>query len=181
MKLSTWRPGLMSFFAGQFQIDSYELREPVTVGETCFFAPPLRNIHHFQADGTNRATAIQDVFISTRYARSLKYSQLPIATVEGIYSTVSQKILRVAEDIAAIINLDLTTPDYPIQVSETGDGLNKLGDWLITQHYSIKIFWQPEPEAADPDRFIHHINLGIYRAYQDNFDDKTKDFQASIP
>lgn len=182
MRLSTWRSAIINWIANKVTINTYELRIPEVVGETAGFFPPLRNIKHFDGgeDGTPTAQATQEIYITTRFSRDLQYSELPLQTVEGIYSSLCQDLLKDAQAIAGLLDLWVNPSEQPIQVSEVGDDY---GDWLITMAIYVVIKWQPEPEPGFgfPGYLVNKINLALYRANIGDFNQKTIDGVLEIP
>ncbi|MBW4558458.1 MAG: hypothetical protein KME59_21535 [Trichormus sp. ATA11-4-KO1] len=176
MRLSTWRQSIVDWVAQKVQIDTYELRNPEVVGETAGFFPPLRNIKHYdggeESEGQPTAQATQEIYITTRYPRDTPYAELPLATTEGVYSSLCQGLLKDAQGIADLIDLWINPSDQPIQVSEVGDDY---GDWLVTMVIYVVIKWLPEPEPGFgfSGYTINKIAFNLYRAKLDNFNDNT--------
>lgn len=168
MKVSTWRMGFLDWLQDQIQIDSYFLEAPEAPGMTNVFLPPLRNIKNYEADDGYHSTATQDVYISTRYDRSLAYYQLPINVVEGTYCTLMQQLIKEQQGIADLIEVIINPSEDAIAIGELGDDR---GDWIITMKMIITIRFVITPEVED-DRTLypHKINLGLYREYLDESD-----------
>jgi hypothetical protein len=164
MRLSTWRPGMLTWLESRVSINTYELRDPLVDSEVAAFLPPLRNIKHSDdTNGVPTASAVQDIFLTTRYPNTIKYSQLPLALTEGAYSTLCQYLLKDFQSIADLNDAYLVEAEQPIQVTEIGD---EDGDWLITTAIMLYITWTPEPEAGQefPGYRIDQINFNLYRS-----------------
>lgn len=181
MKLSQWRSQLIQWLSGKVEVTSWYLEYPNVVGATNVFLPPLHTIRVYQGDdGSFRCTALQDFFISTRYPRDLPYYLLPLATIEGFYSSLGLMFLREYQGFTELTNAELETQGEPIKVEELGD--NQSGDdWVITTKHSIKIWVPIELEVPQPDFLITGFNLGLYRADLADFGDHVKDWSYQTP
>lgn len=171
MKLSTWRPSLLSWLTTKIAIDSYFLQYPEQPGQTSLFLPPLRAIQPYESDNGYQCTAIQDIYVSTRYAQDVPYYQLPVATIEGTYSTISLGLLKEYQSIAELLDLTIDPLENAIAVEELPDG-----DWVVTIKVTAILSFVIEPEDALSDALISRINLGLYRADLGDFQDKTLDW-----
>ena len=172
MRISTWRPGMIIWLNHRILINTWELRNPEVVGETAGFLPPLRLIKHYIGEsGQAEAEATQEIYITTRYSRDFKYSELPLPQIEGVYSSLCQDLLKDHQSIVPGLDLTINPSAHhmvlvdPIQVQEYGDDL---ADWLVTMVFYVILKWMPEVEPNQGFGYtannINKISLGIYRA-----------------
>ncbi len=182
MKLSTWRPAIIAWLNQRVNIQTWELRNPLDVGETAGFLPPLKYIKHSVTEAGKEAEATQEIYITTRYSRDLKYAQLPLGLIEGVYSSICQDLLDDGQGIVDGLDILINPGAHhmvltdPIQIQESGDDI---ADWLITMVFYVTIKWIPEVESdmdfGFPGYNINQINFGIYRAKLPDFNDRVLD------
>jgi hypothetical protein len=163
MKLSTWRPGLISWLMSNVAIDEWALDTP-PIGDTLAFLPPLRLLDYGKE---NKATATQDLFIRQRYTRDLTYHELPIPAIEGFYQSLSLRLQASGADIADITQLDIPNIEQPIVIQEYGDNL---GDWLVTMTWQLDISFTADVETGTigKPQPVNSIRSGLYRVALDN-------------
>jgi hypothetical protein len=143
MNISLWRTNLKTWLSTYVLIDSWELRNPVVYNTTNGFIPPLSAIT-FDDGSTEIASAVSDFYLTTRYPSSLKYDQLPLATLEQLYTSIVLRLNAEYSGIAPLMEFSMSPINECIQVQEYGDDV---ADWLITMVFSCKLFWTPDITA----------------------------------
>lgn len=162
MKLSLWRPGILSWFSNLVHVDSYELREPLLPGTNTCFIEALRNVT-YSNEGQPVGRGDQHIYLLLRYPSELMYYQLPLAELEGVHSSVSQRLLLDSSSIAPILTLELPENNTPVRVSELGENR---GEWLIELHWVFSISWLAELETNyqyDPSITINSVSGSLWR------------------
>lgn len=177
MKISQWRNDFLDWLGSKVVINSFYLEVPENVGDTNAFLTPLRNIKNYLSDDGQHCTATQDVYLATRYSRDLAYYELPISTIEGLYSTVAHALLAEYQDINEdILEIILNPSEDSIEIGEYGD---ESGDWIVKLKWIITVRFIYEPETPR-DFLITKINLGLYRQLLDE-SGRTLDYIYDTP
>jgi hypothetical protein len=188
MRLSTFRPSLIAWLNRKLIIHSWELKAPEEVGKTNAFLPPLRSMEHYESESGRSAKGTQEIYLTTRYSRDVKYADLPLNFTEGVYSTICQLLLSDYQSIADLVDLNINMSDQAIQVTEQGD---KYGDWIITMVIYARIVWVPERErppaggggiGVNPDPVLPNIiqiDTGIFREHLDG-NSRIKDYDGKF-
>jgi hypothetical protein len=156
MRLSIWRPKLLTWLGQKVNVDSWGIQVPETVGQTTGYLPPLKDIHHdLDSPLSVIGSAVQDIYILQRHSRDTKYIDLPLGELEGLYSTLAIRLVHDWEMIIpetslepgtqGLIKLELNSLDAPISLEESGDGL---GEWLVRLHWQLAIQWVADPELG---------------------------------
>ena len=160
MRLSLYRPNLALWVGKHIHIDSYELRTPTVDTEVIGFIPPLQQVSYSGSSGQIRGYAHQSLFVSYLYLNTTLYNNLPIATLEGVHSTLSQLLLTQWHDIADLIELELMLVDTPITIRESGDSM---GNWIVDLQWVFAITWLAEPEyVIDKPFTLTSLNTRLF-------------------
>lgn len=173
MLLSTWRPAIINWLVSKTSITTFDLRTPSEPGDTSLFLPPLRNVRVFE-DGLVKGEAVQEIYLTTRFDHSVKYSDLPINVIEATYISLCYGLHKDFQEIADLENLEIRESELTITVNEDQAGVESTGnygDWLVTLRIYAAIEWGVEAETTDildgnlDDVVIdaQKINGGIYR------------------
>lgn len=177
MKISTWRPAIVSWLGQKISIDSWLLDNP-QIGLTHAFVPPLRDVNYTTEQlNSVRGYGIQDIIIVRRYPKTIAYNDLPIAAMEGLHCSLSVRLATEVEDIADLTRLEVLTVADPVHLEEMGD---RLGDWILRLHWAFSITFYAEVE--DPTGVpieIKGIDLGIYRENLDGTE-SVLDYEVSL-
>lgn len=179
MNVTQWRSGLQSWLSTFLLVDSWELRNPTQYGTINAFISPLQAVS-FLSEGVDRCTANQDLYLTSRYSGDTLYKDLPLGTLEQLYTTISRRFVLTWGDIAPILDLQIVPVTNCITVEEYGDDP---GDWLVTLIFSLQITWQPTitplpGDGALPVVDIRQINNGLFRqliSSNDPLDPNTRD------
>jgi hypothetical protein len=152
-------------------VDTWELRNPTVYGTINAFIPPLRAIEYVN-DTAKTATAIQDIYLTSRYRGDTSYDLLPLGVLEQLNATLQYRLSTGFLDIAPIIDLECLKVDNPVQVMEYGDGL---ADWLVTLELSVGITFilTPTPLPGDttpPNVIVKTINTGLFTEHLASLD-----------
>ena len=164
MDINLWRSGLKTWLNSKLLVDTWELRNPYAYGTVNAFLPPLQNLT-FMDGMVGEATAIQDVYLTSKYPGETKYDQLPVGTLEQKYVSIQKKLATEYTTICPLTALEMLTVPDAIQVSEDGEGM---ADWLVTLVLSCKITWVPSdtllpgenPVIVNP---ITSLNIGLFK------------------
>ena len=160
MRLSLWRPYLIQWLNKHIHIDSWELRSPTQTAEVVGFIPPLQKVSYYGSSGQIRGYAHQELFVTYLYDSSFLYSQLPIADLEGVHSTICQLLMTQWHDIASLTEFEEMAVDAPVSIRESGDSN---GSWLIDLHWTFSISWLAEPEYAIGSPYtITSVGIRLY-------------------
>lgn len=172
MRLSQWRSALLRWLQDQITVDSWSLTRPEKLGDSNGFLPPLQNVKYELEDfRTVKGHAVQEFYIFKRFPRELAYSDLPLAALEGLHSTLSIRLVHDYKDIADIYRLEFVPVEKPVSIVETGEDR---GTWIIELTWSFDITWYAEPETgAVVEPFnISQLNVNLWR---DGYADDTAD------
>lgn len=185
MKLSVWHPALVTWLNQQVTVDSWLLQQPKEIGKVSGFVPPLRNLKYWQQDHlTVNASGLQEFYLCFRYSKDLQYSELPMHTLEGIYQTLSIRLVHSYRAIAELIDLEWVAQDDPIKLKESGAiGPNRGADWLVELGWSFQITWEAEPETGTTQQpfDLSSLEVNIWRSDLSDFQDKVKDYTLRLP
>ena len=144
LKLSDWRPRLLGWLQTYVTVDHWNLEHP-EIGEVVGFLPPLRNLTYtVDEPGDTQATGVQDFFVSLRYPRDKRYHELPLATLEGAYQTLSILMLHRYGSLG-ITSCEAVALSDPLNVQETGPAP---GEWLVTLRWTWDLLWYALPEST---------------------------------
>lgn len=172
MKLSLWRPSLLRWLQDRITVDSWSLTRPEKIGDSNGFLPPLQNVKYELEDyRTVKGKAIQEFYIVKRFPRELAYSDLPLATLEGLHSTLAIRLVHDYKAIADIDLLEFVAGEKPVSIVETGEDR---GTWIIEVTWSFEITWDAEPEdgAVVQPYDMKQLNIKLWR---DSLKDDTTD------
>lgn len=144
-------------------VDTWELRNPVVYGTLNAFLPPLQNLT-FMDGMVGEATAVQDIYLTSKYSGDTKYDQLPVGTLEQTYSTIQRKLSLEYTSICPLTEFEMLSVPDAIQVSEDGEGM---ADWLVTLVFSCKITWIPSVtllpgDDTAPLPSMDKIRIGLF-------------------
>lgn len=164
MNIAQWRTGLRTWFTNFLVVDSWDLRNPTEYAKTNAFISPLQNLTFINGE-TDFCVANQDIYITTRYRGDTKYDQLPLGSLEQLYSAVAQRLVLTFTDIAPLRALELVAVPECISVVEYGDDM---ADWLVTLMFSVNISWVPDKtplpgDPASPVENINAVNISLFR------------------
>lgn len=172
MKLSQWRLSILRWLQDQITVDSWSLTRPEKIGDSNGFLPPLQNVKYELEDfRTVKGHAVQEFYIVKRFSRELAYSDLPLAALEGLHSTLAIRLVHDYKAIADIDLLEFVAVEKPVSIVETGEDR---GTWIIEITWAFEITWDAEPEAgAVVEPFnISRLNVNLWR---DGYSDDTTD------
>lgn len=172
MKLSLWRPSLLRWLQDRITVDSWSLTRPEKIGDSNGFLPPLQNVKYELEDyRTVKGKAIQEFYIVKRFPRELAYSDLPLAALEGLHSTLAIRLVHDYKAIADIDQLEFVAVETPVSIVETGEDR---GTWIIEVSWSVEITWDAEPEdgAVVQPYDLKQLNINLWR---DSLSDDTTD------
>lgn len=172
MKLSTWRPSLLVFIPKVIKVDTWDL-DRAELGLASGFIPPLRETNFQLSDSYEvQASAVQDVQVQLRFPDNLKYSQLPVAALEGAYQTFAFYMATFYQAVnAELTALTVEQSRVPVMIEEVGD---RRGEWLATLSWSFNLAWlaTPEPNLLSPVEpppvpgyEVKSINAGVWRSH----------------
>lgn len=185
MKLSTWHPSLVTWLGQQLPVDSWLLQQPKEIGRVSGFVPPLRNLKYWAADHQSvNASGVQDFYLMFRYSKDLQYAELPMHTLEGIYQTLSIRLVHDFKAIADLLELEWVPQDDPIKLKETGAvGSNRAADWLVELGWSVELTWEADPETgATQEPFnLSSLDVNLWRSDLSDFQIKTLDYTLRLP
>lgn len=164
MKLSTWRTKVRQWMSQKLAPDSWELSTPISPGKTVGYIEPLRDVDYsFKEQLT--ASASQHIYLLCRYPSTLMFDQLPLNTLEGLHSNISQYLLMDWLTFG-IESLEYSMLDQPIKVMESGDGM---GEWVVELHWLARFTWLPELETNDDTGIsLYRVNFALYREMLDS-------------
>ena len=153
MKTSLWRDSFLAFLNSVVVVDEWSLDDPMTdltfsvsqpwnfEGNTVGFLPPLRNIDiTLPSPKEARGRATQELFILVRFDRTLKYHEIPIDKLEGMWVTISSLVLAsynkiLPADVQAnrgITGVSVAAQEFPVSVAPSGEAKS---DWIATRSF----------------------------------------------
>lgn len=173
MKLSTWRPKLMLWLSKNIVVDSWALDRPETVATTMGFLPPLRDVsYRMESFKECQMTATQDFYVLKRLPADYTYRELPLATLEGLYTTLAIRLVQGHTNIDPdVLELEYNPVDQPIKVSELGEDE---GDWLAEVRWAFTVTLSAEPEEGGMLKPFS-VNQLTLNTYKDGFEDDLTD------
>lgn len=193
-----WRNAFLAYVQGIISVDEWSLDDPMKQlvfdpeqpwqfeSNTVGFLPPLTNIDiNLDNPKEARQRCTQELFVLVRFNRNLKYHEIPLNKIEGMWTTVGalvaanwNKILP-AEIQAArgITSIQTAAREYPITVNPVGE---KDSDWIVTLSWSWHVNWLvdlEEGEISNPYT-INAVRGSVFRSHLLDFQDKILDFNG---
>lgn len=165
MKLSTYRPSLISWLSDQIAIDSWVLDYPEEPGDTVGHVAPLRDVL-YTVEGPNdvRMEASQDLYILRKVDGSLAYHAVDWDSIYGVYQTLALRLAHGYKDVnPEFSELTLERVAGPISILEQAD---ERRDWVIQLHWAFTFTSTALPEvgALQPPFPVSQITTGLWRS-----------------
>ena len=200
MQSSLWRPAFTQYIQGFIAISEWSLDDPMRQlvfdsanpwafqGNTVAFLPPLVDSDiSFDNPREPIQRATQELFVLTRFDRRLKYHEIPLNKLEGIWSTLStlvtvnfNRILTVEQQSdRGILGMQVAARQYPVSVQPIGE---KDSDWIATLSWAWHVRWVVDLEAGqitEPYQ-IKSVRGNVYRSNLLDFQDKILDFSGLL-
>lgn len=184
MRLSQWRPAYLAWLQARIQVDSWLLESPEMPGETVALLPPLRDIRYSsQSPAMVEGQAVQELFILQCYPGAVKYKDLPIGDLEGLYQTLALGILMGYQDLGLdLVDLEVLPGPSPIEVREENDTQRA---WIVEMALGIQIRFTAEPELGTVITTpfgLQTVGLGLWKEQISTPDWSTRklDFQITV-
>lgn len=173
MKISTWRPKLLLWLAKNIEVSSWALDRPENVSQTMGFIPPLRDVSYRMENFKECwLTATQDFYVLRRLPSNYTYNQLPVANLEGIYTTLAIRLIQGFKNIDQdVLELEFNAVDQPLKLSELGEDE---GDWLaeVRWSFTVTLLAEPEDGLIMKPFVVSELTLNLYK---DGFEDDLQD------
>lgn len=163
MKISVWRAQLKTWLQKYLTVTAWEFDYPKTPAETLAMLPPLKDVNIYKNGASVMGSATQVIELISRVDGTIKYNDLPLQLYEGVYTTLSYRLLTEFADIADIYQLQMQATD-PVHVAERTDAR---GDWFIRVQWTFNIQWVAEVETGstgapyDLNRIVASINRAL--------------------
>lgn len=164
MRISLWRSRLQSFINDRVTVNSWLLERPQMYAQVVGFLPPLRDVDYRRDNGiTLVMTATQDFIVTQRLPSELAFKDLPLAAIEGYYTTLAIAFMANYSDIHEDVQeLNFNQIEQPISIAEVAEDAN---DWIVDIKWSIRVQILVEPEEGyiiEPFE-LRQLTANVYR------------------